>query len=115
MTQTATAPADDHSLSRSLKPRHVTMITIGGIIGAGLFVASSASIASTGPAIIVSYGLALWAFRLGATPRLAALRETSILFGVAIAVVFLKERVTGARLAGVAAIGIGAAVLLVSG
>ena len=33
MTQIA-SPADDHSLSRSLKPRHVTMITIGGIIGA---------------------------------------------------------------------------------
>ena len=70
---------------------------------------------AAGALSIVSYGLALWAFRLGATPRLAALRETSILFGVAIAVVFLKERVTGARLAGVAAIGIGAAVLLVSG
>ncbi len=45
-------------LGKSLRPRHVTMITIGGIIGAGLFVGSSASIATTGPAIIVSYGLA---------------------------------------------------------
>ena len=45
-------------LGKSLRPRHVQMITIGGIIGAGLFVASSASIATTGPAIIVSYGLA---------------------------------------------------------
>ena len=35
---------------------------------------------------IVTYGLALWAFRLGDVPRLAALRETSILFGVGIAV-----------------------------
>jgi L-asparagine transporter-like permease len=34
------------------------MISIGGIIGAGLFVGSSAAIASTGPAIIVSYILA---------------------------------------------------------
>jgi GABA permease len=42
-------------LSRSLKPRHVTMISIGGIIGAGLFVGSSASIAATGPAIVLSY------------------------------------------------------------
>jgi len=64
---------------------------------------------------IVTYGLALWAFRLGATPRLAALRETSILFGVGIAVVFLKERVTAARLAGVGAIAAGAMVLLASG
>ncbi len=56
MTVTA-APADDHSLSRSLKPRHVTMITIGGIIGAGLFVGSSVAIAAAGPAILVSYAL----------------------------------------------------------
>lgn len=45
-------------LGKSLRPRHVTMITIGGIIGAGLFVGSSASIATTGPAIILSYGMA---------------------------------------------------------
>jgi drug/metabolite transporter (DMT)-like permease len=68
-----------------------------------------------GAASIFSYGLAIWAFRLGATPRLAALRETSILFGVAIAVVFLKERVNGQRLAGVATIAAGAMVLLASG
>ena len=42
-------------LSRSLKPRHLAMISIGGIIGAGLFVGSSASIAAIGPAIVVSY------------------------------------------------------------
>ena len=70
---------------------------------------------AAGALSIVSYGLAIWAFRLGATPRLAALRETSILFGVGIAVVFLKEKVTGPRLAGVAAIAAGAMVLLASG
>ncbi len=42
-------------LSRSLQPRHIAMISIGGIIGAGLFVGSSASIAVTGPAIVLSY------------------------------------------------------------
>src|SRR3981081_731671 len=42
-------------LSRSLQPRHVAMISIGGIIGAGLFVGSSAAIAATGPAIVLSY------------------------------------------------------------
>jgi GABA permease len=46
---------DMSELSRSLQPRHVTMISIGGIIGAGLFVGSSASIAATGPAIVLSY------------------------------------------------------------
>jgi|SRR6185437_11287068 len=42
-------------LSRSLKPRHIAMISIGGIIGAGLFVGSSAAIAAAGPAIVLSY------------------------------------------------------------
>jgi len=42
-------------LSRSLRPRHITMISIGGMIGAGLFVGSSASIALAGPAIVISY------------------------------------------------------------
>src|SRR3569833_1199767 len=42
-------------LSRSLKPRHIAMISIGGIIGAGLFVGSSAAIAAAGPGIVLSY------------------------------------------------------------
>lgn len=62
---------------------------------------------------IVTYGLALWAYRLGDVPRLAALRESSILFGVAIAYFVLKERVGKARLAGALLIAAGSAVLLV--
>src|SRR5215471_2515267 len=46
-----------NELSRSLRPRHVSMITIGGIIGAGLFVGSSVAINAAGPAIIISYTL----------------------------------------------------------
>ncbi len=46
------------TLGRTLRARHVTMITMGGIIGAGLFVGSSTSIATIGPACILSYGLA---------------------------------------------------------
>ena len=53
----AAAAAQQHTLSRSLRPRHVAMITIGGIIGAGLFVGSSVAIAAAGPAILVSYAL----------------------------------------------------------
>ncbi|MBQ1542182.1 hypothetical protein C5708_15950 [Caulobacter sp. CCUG 60055] len=64
---------------------------------------------------IVTYGLALWAYRLSEIPRLAALRETSILFALVIAVFVLKERVTPQRIAGVLAIGAGAAVLLAAG
>ena len=40
--------APKNELSRSLKGRHLTMISIGGIIGAGLFVSSSAAIAPPG-------------------------------------------------------------------
>src|SRR5581483_9284411 len=45
-------------LPQNLRSRHVSMISIGGIIGAGLFVGSSAAIASVGPAVTVSYALA---------------------------------------------------------
>ncbi|HEY4275284.1 MAG TPA: amino acid permease [Rhizomicrobium sp.] len=46
------------SLSHTLQPRHVAMISLGGIIGAGLFVGSSAAIVSIGPAVILCYLLA---------------------------------------------------------
>jgi gamma-aminobutyrate permease len=56
MNETVVTPsANDHSLSRSLRPRHVSMITIGGIIGAGLFVGSSAAIEAAGPGVIFAY------------------------------------------------------------
>jgi GABA permease len=42
-------------LARSLKPRHVSMISLGGIIGAGLFVGSSSAIAKGGPGVIIIY------------------------------------------------------------
>ncbi len=64
---------------------------------------------------ILTYGLALLALRWGATPRLAALRETSILFGTAIAVVFLKERLTRSRSIGIVSIAMGATMLIASG
>ncbi|MGW7352917.1 amino acid permease [Streptomyces sp. NPDC054784] len=45
-------------LQAGLKNRHLSMIAIGGVIGAGLFVGSSAGIAEAGPAILISYALA---------------------------------------------------------
>jgi L-asparagine transporter-like permease len=44
-------------LGKSLRSRHVTMITVGGIIGAGLFVGSSTAISTIGPAAVISYAL----------------------------------------------------------
>jgi AAT family amino acid transporter/GABA permease len=57
-TAIPSAPATHaNELSRSLKGRHLTMISIGGIIGAGLFVSSSTAIIAAGPASFVSYAI----------------------------------------------------------
>lgn len=48
----------DNELQHSLKTRHVTMISIGGVIGAGLFVGSGTIINSTGPGALLSYIIA---------------------------------------------------------
>jgi gamma-aminobutyrate permease len=52
-------PSEDQAtLGKSLKSRHVAMIAIGGIIGAGLFVGSSSAIHDIGPAAVLSYAIA---------------------------------------------------------
>ncbi|OEJ39075.1 amino acid transporter [Streptomyces agglomeratus] len=45
-------------LAHGLKQRHLTMLGLGGVIGAGLFVGSGAGIAVAGPGIVVSYLIA---------------------------------------------------------
>ncbi|MFF4485084.1 amino acid permease [Streptomyces sp. NPDC001544] len=50
-------PEPDTSLSHGLKQRHLSMIALGGVIGAGLFVGSGAGIAAAGPSIVVAYTL----------------------------------------------------------
>ncbi|MEV5314887.1 MULTISPECIES: amino acid permease [unclassified Streptomyces] len=52
-----TSPQADASLSHGLKQRHLSMIALGGVIGAGLFVGSGAGIAAAGPSIIIAYVL----------------------------------------------------------
>ncbi len=44
-------------LHKGLKQRHLTMIAIGGVIGAGLFVGSGLVIKDTGPAAFLSYAI----------------------------------------------------------
>ncbi len=60
---------------------------------------------------LASYGLVLWAMTLAPVAVIAALRETSILFGVLIAGLFLKEKLSAARILGACVIVAGAAVL----
>jgi drug/metabolite transporter (DMT)-like permease len=56
---------------------------------------------------IITYGSAMLAYRFGATAQLAALRETSVLFGTAMAMQFLGEPMNAQQW--------GAAVLIVAG
>jgi len=44
-------------LRRSLRRRHMQMIALGGVIGAGLFVGSGVVIAAAGPAAVISFAL----------------------------------------------------------
>lgn len=61
---------------------------------------------------LATYGLALFAMKWGAVPRLAALRETSIVFAGLIAYLFLKERISSKRAGGMILIALGAMWLL---
>lgn len=63
---------------------------------------------------IVTYGSAMLAFRFGATAQLAALRETSVLFGTALAMQFLGEHMTIRRWIAAGAIAMGAILLQAS-
>ncbi|MFD9544735.1 amino acid permease [Streptomyces sp. NPDC060022] len=54
----APSPLPSEPLAHGLKQRHLTMLGLGGVIGAGLFVGSGAGIAVAGPAIVVSYLIA---------------------------------------------------------
>ncbi len=58
-----------------------------------------------------SYGLALWAMTIAPVAVVAALRETSILFGTLIAGVVLKEHIGGRRIVAACVIAASAAVL----
>lgn len=52
------ATAASSNLSTGLKSRHVTMLSLAGVIGAGLFIGSGHAIAAAGPAVLISYIMA---------------------------------------------------------
>ncbi|MFF1542750.1 amino acid permease [Streptomyces sp. NPDC058291] len=56
-TTVRTPQESDAALSHGLKQRHLSMIALGGVIGAGLFVGSGAGIAAAGPSIVLAYAL----------------------------------------------------------
>lgn len=62
-----------------------------------------------------SYGLALWAMNFASVTLVAALRETSILFAIVIAALFLKEVISWWRWLMVGVIVIGVVILRLVG
>ncbi|MEV3855370.1 amino acid permease [Streptomyces sp. NPDC050095] len=70
---------DGGGLQAGLKNRHLSMIAIGGVIGAGLFVGSGSGIAAAGPAILISYALvgAMVVLVMRMLGEMAAARPTS--------------------------------------
>jgi drug/metabolite transporter (DMT)-like permease len=66
---------------------------------------------AVGAASAGAYLLVLLALRLASAPAVAAVRETSVVFGAALAAVVLHERVTWLRLVGAAAVAAGVVVL----
>ncbi|MFH8657203.1 amino acid permease [Streptomyces afghaniensis] len=72
-------PEQQAGLQAGLKNRHLSMIAIGGVIGAGLFVGSASGVAAAGPGILVSYALvgALVVFVMRMLGEMAAANPTS--------------------------------------
>lgn len=60
---------------------------------------------------LASYGLALWAMTRAPVASIAALREASILFAVAIAAIVLRERISPGRYLAVGLLGCGAVLM----
>jgi drug/metabolite transporter (DMT)-like permease len=64
-----------------------------------------------GACSLASYGLALWAMTQAPIALVAALRETSVIFAVVIAAVFLKEPITRLRVVSILMVCAGAAAI----
>ncbi len=60
---------------------------------------------------VTAYGISLWAITKAPIAEVTALRETSVVFGALMAVIFLKEKMTPARIAAVLLVVCGAVAL----
>ncbi|MBD5640977.1 MAG: EamA family transporter [Desulfovibrio sp.] len=63
---------------------------------------------SGGVAGLASYGIAIWAMTVAPIALVAALRESSVIFGMILAVIFLGERLTLLRLVAILLVAAGA-------
>ncbi|AQR69156.1 EamA family transporter [Janthinobacterium sp. LM6] len=63
---------------------------------------------------LASYGLALWAMTQAPVAAIAALRETSILFAIAIAALFLREKISPRRYLAIGLIAAGAVLMRIA-
>jgi len=57
MIEARSAVSAASGLQHGLKERHMTMIALGGVIGAGLFVGSGVVIRAAGPAAVISFAI----------------------------------------------------------
>jgi drug/metabolite transporter (DMT)-like permease len=67
-----------------------------------------------GACLVASYGIALWAMTYAPISLVAALRESSVMFAMLIAIYFLGERISSLRLFSVLLVVAGAIVIKIS-
>ena len=53
-TPTQKTQGQGGELAKGLKSRHVTMLAIGGVIGAGFFLGAGSTVNTAGPAVVFS-------------------------------------------------------------
>ena len=57
LRQSPSVHAEDAGYHKSLKPRQIQMIAIGGAIGTGLFLGAGGRLAAAGPSLIIAYAV----------------------------------------------------------
>ena len=70
--------------------------------------AEAGKAAGGGLIALAAYGAIIWAMQANPMGAVSALRETSVVFAALLGAIFLKERLTGLRIAGCCIIAAGA-------